>query len=618
MVDEIRNSANSVYRDYSTNGVPSSGNHKPVKAQIRDLFDLVETEIEAVESLVTSGVHWKSPVRVATTVAGTLASSFENGDTIDSVVLATGNRILIKNQSAGAENGVYTVNASGAPTRATDVDNGTEMLNAAFLVEEGTTNELTQWICQTPGPITLGTTAIGFVMISDQKGAIYDEVEEARGDEASLDERLDKIDVAIAGAESADGSYAAFCIERSNREIELPKALIMILVGQSGNVSRGTAISTVVNSNAYMPIGGNAMAEFTHFPVNNEHSAIWEDVASVVVHSEGVGESPMSGIITTVMGGYFERFYGCSIAVGARVLDVQAVGGIRNNLYGVTQRLCNIARNDGYRPIVAFSIHHGEADMTAGNSEADYISDATAYYKMCQAVAAQGMEKPDYIAPIIVHNPIQMNGATDGAESMVIHTAITRMSKRSPNAIYAGGCYHFDSENDRVHQTPAGYRMRGEWNGHLLREYFEKGNRLHALEVVDVTWSGTTATVFFNEDVSLDTSYDWGTNLNAANAEYGFEWKDNNVNIAVTTVLVQGRKVILTLATTPVGTLAQQKLRVASQTTTGSLTNGANNRSGSQIRVNETGRSSIYQYGDARYGIHHRWAIPQLCNVRAA
>src|SRR4029079_10636106 len=49
------------------------------------------------------GLDIKASVRVATTAAGTLASTFENGDTVDCIVLATGNRILIKNQAAGSE-----------------------------------------------------------------------------------------------------------------------------------------------------------------------------------------------------------------------------------------------------------------------------------------------------------------------------------------------------------------------------------------------------------------------------------------------------------------------------------------------------------------------------------
>lgn len=102
-------------------------------------------------------------VRVATTVAGTLASSFENGDTVDGVVLATGDRILLKNQAAGATNGIYVVAASGAPTRAVDFDSSAEVLpNTMVVVSEGTTNADTVWQLTTDAPITLDTTALVF------------------------------------------------------------------------------------------------------------------------------------------------------------------------------------------------------------------------------------------------------------------------------------------------------------------------------------------------------------------------------------------------------------------------------------------------------------------------
>lgn len=87
-----------------------------------------------------AGLKPKQSVRAATTVAGTLASSFENGDTIDTVTLVTGDRILIKNQAAPEENGIYTVNASGAPTRAVDFDSLTPIdeINGAWTaVQEG-------------------------------------------------------------------------------------------------------------------------------------------------------------------------------------------------------------------------------------------------------------------------------------------------------------------------------------------------------------------------------------------------------------------------------------------------------------------------------------------------
>lgn len=92
-----------------------------------------------VDSLI-NGIKWKAAVRAATTAAGTLASDFEDGDTIDGVTLATGDRILIKNQSTASENGIYVVEASGAPSRASDADAFGELNGAAVLVLEGTTN----------------------------------------------------------------------------------------------------------------------------------------------------------------------------------------------------------------------------------------------------------------------------------------------------------------------------------------------------------------------------------------------------------------------------------------------------------------------------------------------
>lgn len=117
-----------------------------------------------VDALV-HGLSWKNEVRVATTANGTLASAFENGDTIDGVALATGDRILIKDQSAGAENGIYTVNASGAPTRATDADTTAELDQATVRVNAGTVNGDTQWT-QTAIVTTVGTTAQTWVASS--------------------------------------------------------------------------------------------------------------------------------------------------------------------------------------------------------------------------------------------------------------------------------------------------------------------------------------------------------------------------------------------------------------------------------------------------------------------
>lgn len=131
---------------------PTSPQHAATKAYV-----------DATVATPLGLLQWKASVRMATIAAGALASSFENGDVVDGVVLVTGDRILIKDQAAPAENGIYTVNASGAPTRATDFDTSPEILGAIVRVVEGTVNIRTTWIVTAPiTTFTVGVTPIAW------------------------------------------------------------------------------------------------------------------------------------------------------------------------------------------------------------------------------------------------------------------------------------------------------------------------------------------------------------------------------------------------------------------------------------------------------------------------
>lgn len=131
-----------------------------------------KAQIDALIAAALAGLRWKTPVRAASTANGTLATAFENGDTLDGVVLATGDRILLKDQSAGAENGVYVVAASGAPTRATDADSSAELVSMAVMVEQGTANADKAFVCTNNATITVGTTALVYVAFASSLGAL--------------------------------------------------------------------------------------------------------------------------------------------------------------------------------------------------------------------------------------------------------------------------------------------------------------------------------------------------------------------------------------------------------------------------------------------------------------
>ena len=114
---------------------------------------------------VAQGLDTKASVVAATTTNGTLATAFANGQVIDGVTLATGNRILIKNQTDQTVNGIYVVAASGAPSRSTDMDAGSEFPSAYVFVEQGTVNADTGWVC-TNNSVTLGSTNIVWAQFS--------------------------------------------------------------------------------------------------------------------------------------------------------------------------------------------------------------------------------------------------------------------------------------------------------------------------------------------------------------------------------------------------------------------------------------------------------------------
>ncbi len=117
---------------------------------------------------VATGLDVKASVRVATTANVDLSGALENGDVVDGVTLVTGNRVLVKNQSTGSQNGIYVVQASGAAVRATDADADAEVTPGLFtFVEEGTANGNTGWVLTTDSPITVGSTALAFSQFSD-------------------------------------------------------------------------------------------------------------------------------------------------------------------------------------------------------------------------------------------------------------------------------------------------------------------------------------------------------------------------------------------------------------------------------------------------------------------
>jgi hypothetical protein len=132
-------------------GAPSSGSDAANKTYVDDLVTGLKTRI------IT---------RVATTANINLSNALENGDTLDGITLATGNKVLVKDQTDATENGIYNVVASGAATRDTDYDTVAELAGQLVIVQEGSSNADKIFLCTTDNSGSIGSVNIVFTVVT--------------------------------------------------------------------------------------------------------------------------------------------------------------------------------------------------------------------------------------------------------------------------------------------------------------------------------------------------------------------------------------------------------------------------------------------------------------------
>jgi hypothetical protein len=140
------------------NGQRLTGVADPAGAQDAATKAYVDTAIE--------GLSPKDSVRVASTANLTLSGT----QTVDAIALVANDRVLVKNQTAQAQNGIYLVQA-GAWVRAPDANTAGELEAAAVWVEEGTANKGTLWT-QSAVNFILDTDPVTWTQFSGQSQVV--------------------------------------------------------------------------------------------------------------------------------------------------------------------------------------------------------------------------------------------------------------------------------------------------------------------------------------------------------------------------------------------------------------------------------------------------------------
>lgn len=165
----------------------TTGDHAQHHNDLADAINKMETALgispaglyaATVRERFEIGAYKNQSARLATQTGQNITGTYANGTagvgatktvggttlSIDGTLAANGDRVLLKDQTTAAENGIYTVSGIGTAvllTRAIDADTSAKIADCKVLVDAGTVNSDTEWYQSSTAP-TMGTTALYF------------------------------------------------------------------------------------------------------------------------------------------------------------------------------------------------------------------------------------------------------------------------------------------------------------------------------------------------------------------------------------------------------------------------------------------------------------------------
>lgn len=257
----------------------------------------------------------KPPVQEATAAAlpsntyasGALTATANGALTVDGVAVSAGDRVLVKNEAAPANNGIYTVTAAGAGgakyvlTRTPDMAVAGEVPGALTFAEQGTVNVGSGFIVAGKGPYTIGTTAItwtqafgpGSITAFDQSrlGWYYPDSYAGTADQ--------KFAAALAAVQAAGGGTVKLSAGTVTYASQIATALggspyYLRILGCGAGSSTGDANAVGVTTvNLTYAGGGAAKMDFHHAgTIEIAHIAFTDTAATTVPFFQCTNPSP--------------------------------------------------------------------------------------------------------------------------------------------------------------------------------------------------------------------------------------------------------------------------------------------------------------------------------------
>jgi hypothetical protein len=274
-----------------------------------------------VDTLVSSGIHFHTPVRVESPTplnatynqpggAGVgVGATLTNAGTqaalvIDGVTLSVNDRVLIYTQTNQTQNGVYVVTDVGSGstnwilTRSTDTDTyglvspTTLGEGSTFFVQQGTTGAGETYTCNTAGVITFGTTNITFVQISATQ--IYS---------AGTGLTLTGTQFSISNTAVAAGAYGSatqvgtFTVNAQGQLTLAGNTTVTPAVGSITGLGTGVATALAINvgSSGAVVVNGGALGTPSSGTVTN-----LTGTASININGTVGATTPATGAFTTI------------------------------------------------------------------------------------------------------------------------------------------------------------------------------------------------------------------------------------------------------------------------------------------------------------------------------